>query len=49
MTGSVDNTFLDQSSGTASTQVAIRRCGRKSIGVDTNAGYHTTAQGPVAS
>lgn len=48
MTGSVGNTSFE-SSGTASTQVAIRRCGRKSIGVDTSADYHSTAQGPVAS
>lgn len=48
MTASVGNTFLDPSTGTASTQVAIWRCGRKSPGVDTNADYHSTAQGPVA-
>lgn len=44
----VSNTF-DQSTHTASTQVAIRRCDRKSIGVDTNADHRSTAQGPVAS
>jgi len=49
MTGSVGNTFFDPSTGTASTQVAIRRWCPKGIGVDTNADHHLTAQGRVAS
>lgn len=45
----VGDTVLDPFTGTASTQVAARRCGRNSIGVEVDADYHAKATARLAS
>ncbi|WP_419854005.1 DNA-methyltransferase [Candidatus Poriferisodalis sp.] len=45
----VGDTVLDPFTGTASTQVAARQCGRHSIGVEIDAGYHAAASERLAS